>query len=484
MAKKMKVSLSLKLTLIVMSISAIIIFTITFVNLQSQTNYFVKDYVEKTRILVKSFDASIDVHGDFSHNQTLQWYIENVSKNNNEILQLSISIPHSGKFIVLASNNRSLIGTPSSSYSSLAYEQHVLIYNPVDIGSSHLLDVTAPMNVTGHTVGTYEIQYSMDRTYATFDAQMRTLITVSVACLIVLILWSTYLLRRTIVNPIRKFRNVAQLVGEGKLDEKIQINSRDELGDLAATFNQMTTDLKTSRQKIMKYSETLEGLLKQKDEFITQLGHDLKNPLMPIVGLSPLILAKVQDPELQKHLTIIIRNARYMRDLILKTLELASLRSQTVEFTLESFHLFDMVKQILENQDHLFAENHVVVQQHIPKDLLLHADKLRFEELMNNLLTNAVKYTPGSGGVITIGATQDERFITVSVQDTGIGMTRDQIDQVFDEFYKVARTKQEFDSSGLGLSICRRIVERHGGTIWAESKGPGKGSTFFFTIPL
>jgi signal transduction histidine kinase len=93
-----------------------------------------------------------------------------------------------------------------------------------------------------------------------------------------------------------------------------------------------------------------------------------------------------------------------------------------------------------------------------------------------------MKYTNGAG-TITIDAKQDNESVIVSMKDTGIGMSNDQINKIFSEFYKADTSRHDFDSSGLGLSICKRIVERHNGKIWAESEGLGKGSTFYFTVP-
>jgi signal transduction histidine kinase len=106
---------------------------------------------------------------------------------------------------------------------------------------------------------------------------------------------------------------------------------------------------------------------------------------------------------------------------------------------------------------------------------------LRIEELFTNIINNAGKYTP-SKGTITIDAVKENEMITVSITDTGIGMTEDQIEHMFDEFYKADPSRHDFDSSGLGMSICKRIVEKHDGKIWAESPGPGKGSTFYVRL--
>ncbi|MDY6964441.1 MAG: PAS domain S-box protein [Halobacteriota archaeon] len=105
------------------------------------------------------------------------------------------------------------------------------------------------------------------------------------------------------------------------------------------------------------------------------------------------------------------------------------------------------------------------------------------KEIIDNLISNAVKYSYEGGGTITINSKNCDDFVIVSVKDTGVGMAGEELSQIFDEFYKADASRHDLDSSGLGLSICKRIVEKQGGKIWAESSGEGKGSTFYFTIP-
>jgi signal transduction histidine kinase len=108
---------------------------------------------------------------------------------------------------------------------------------------------------------------------------------------------------------------------------------------------------------------------------------------------------------------------------------------------------------------------------------------MEFNELVDNLLINAVKFTPGKGSIV-FKAEKKKDFVKISITDSGIGLTPEQIEHVFEEFYKVDPSRHDLDSSGLGLSICKRIVEKHGGTIWVESPGLEKGSTFNFTLSL
>ena len=123
------------------------------------------------------------------------------------------------------------------------------------------------------------------------------------------------------------------------------------------------------------------------------------------------------------------------------------------------------------------------IKNNIKNNYLAKADKLRFEELISNLLENSVKFSNESG-TITIDAEKDKDYVKISIKDTGIGMTKKQIKYTFEEFYKADKSRHDFDSSGLGLTICKRIVERHNGKIWIESPGLGKGTTVFFTLPL
>ena len=116
------------------------------------------------------------------------------------------------------------------------------------------------------------------------------------------------------------------------------------------------------------------------------------------------------------------------------------------------------------------------------ENILLKADKLRLQEVLNNLLINAIKYTPENVGTIVIHAEKEKDEIILSMTDSGIGMTEEEIDHISEEFYKADFARHDLDSHGLGLAICKRIIEMHGGKIWATSQGLGKGSTFYFTL--
>lgn len=475
-------SLSLKLTLFVVSISAIVIILLTYYNIHQQNEFFEDAYFEKAASFSKALDASITNQEQLKENVKLQNYISNFSVLNPDIIKLNINIPGEDGLIIFVSTNEESIGTPSSKYNNITYEKGAIVYIPQHSKDSHILTMLAPINISGQIAGTYEIVISMDAAYNALDIQIRNLILISVISLFILIFSFLYMLRRAIVKPIITFRDATKVIGEGNLNEKINIKSRDELGELANAFNKMTTDLRISRDKIEKYNKTLKKLLSQKDEFIGQLGHDLKNPLTPLVGLLPIIKEQEKDPKLKEHLKVITSNVDYMKDLIFKTLQLAKLRSSNVKFDVQRLNLKEEIDTVLDRQQSLLKEKNISLNNLVNKEIYVKADKLRLSELLNNLITNAVKYTAKDNGGITLDASKNNDFTTVSIKDNGIGMTKEQLSHIFDEFYRADKSLDEFDSTGLGLSICKRIVEKHGGHIWAESMGKDKGTTFYFTL--
>ncbi len=234
--------------------------------------------------------------------------------------------------------------------------------------------------------------------------------------------------------------------------------------------------------KVKERTVEIELLLKRKDEFITQLGHDLKSPLTPLIGLLPIVLENEQDPRLEELLQVINRNIRYMRDLVVKTLQLERLNSPATMLNVDTVNLFQLTNDVIQTKRFSFEEKHITVDTKIDDTLLLQADPVQLKELFDNLLTNAIKFTPDSGHII-IDAKKEKNIVKISIADSGIGMTSEQIDRIFETFYKVDPARHDLESSGLGLPICKRIVEKHGGAIWIESDGLGKGTAVFFTIP-
>jgi PAS domain S-box-containing protein len=252
--------------------------------------------------------------------------------------------------------------------------------------------------------------------------------------------------------------------------------------ELTSAREELTVLNQDLEKKVKERTADVEKLLKQKDEFIGQLGHDLKTPLTPLNILLPIIKEREQDPQLKELLEVIFNNVYYMKNLVIKTLSLAQLNSPNTQLLLQEIDLSIQIRDILDLEIPLFQGKNIIFENNIPANTIVQIDLLQIRELFDNLISNAVKYSQDGDVKITFAAKQMDGFIVVSVKDTGIGLEPDQIIHVFDEFYKADSSRHDLESTGLGLPICKRIVEKHGGRIWVESQGKGKGSTFFFTL--
>ncbi|KYK25139.1 hypothetical protein AYK24_05395 [Thermoplasmatales archaeon SG8-52-4] len=479
---KINFSISIKITLIVFLVSFFVIFTLTYINIDQQSNFFEKSYSETAVAFAQALDTTIDHYEELKDQDLLQNYIIHFSQINPEILKININLPEDGILKVVVSSDENSIGNTANSYNQISFDKGSTINIPNHTDNSHTLTVITPINIGGQKFGTYEILMSMDSTYAVFDVHVKNIILISAIILLILVISFILLLRKIIVKPITKFKKAIKKISEGNLKTQINIKSRDEFGQLSLAFNQMTNDLEKFRSENKEYSDRLERLIAQKDEFITQLGHDLRSPLNPLLNLIPLI--KTDDPDSKDRIKIVNRNVDYMRNLVSKTLELARLNSPKLEFFIDvNTNLLNELNKTIEQNKLLFDDNNFKIYNQVDEKIMVKADKLQLAELFNNLFTNAVKYNYNSKGNIIIDANDNGQFVTISVKDTGIGLTQEQTKKIFDEFYKVDESRHDFTSTGLGLPICKRIVEKHGGKIWVKSYGQNKGSTFYFTIP-
>jgi len=294
-------------------------------------------------------------------------------------------------------------------------------------------------------------------------------------------------------DQIRIQGSIRDISERKKAEQKLK-SMNEELQAMNQELNTTNEELKNTQyelkvlnenleKKVMKRTSEIEKLLKHKDEFIDQLGHDLKSPLTPIIGLLPTISDEIDDPKTQELLDVISRNVNYMKDIVTKTLKLERLNSPKIKPNLEEVKLFEIINKITNNKITILSNKKIKITNKIKKRYVLNADKLHIRELFDNLISNAIKFTNENGKII-INAKKENRKIRVTIEDTGIGMTTEELEHIFEDFYKADPSRHDLESSGLGLSICKKIVDIHNGNIWAESPGLNKGSIFYVEFPL
>ena len=291
-----------------------------------------------------------------------------------------------------------------------------------------------------------------------------------------------FYISRSLIKPMNMLQEGMKSISKGDLDHRISLNRTDEFGMLANSFNEMASDLQKAKITADRQQERIQALLIHKDEFINQLGHDLKNPLGPLLNLLPVISKKQKEPQIKEMFEVVIRNVHYMKNLVKKTIQLAQLKSPNTSLHFEDINLKHEISDIIQTNKLLLSNNDISVFNHVPSHINVAVDRIRFQQLINNLLSNSVKYSAKNSS-ITISSMLEQNHILVTLKDQGIGMNEEQLSHIFDEFYKADESRHDFESSGLGMSICKQIVEKHGGKIWVESEGKNKGSTFYFTLP-
>lgn len=245
---------------------------------------------------------------------------------------------------------------------------------------------------------------------------------------------------------------------------------------LESMVSERTKELEAEKNRVQE-------LLYARTQLINQLSHDLRTPLTPITALLPLIGKSISDEKDKKRFEIVLKNVDYMKRLLADTLSIARLDSGSVSINRVSFNLRSFVDEILSGYEVVFSSANMRAENLVPDSIVVSADELRIREVFDNLINNSVKYSP-NGGVIRVSAEESSGEVVVSVSDEGVGVDKKDLGNLFMEFYRGGDRNHSVESVGLGLAICKRIVEKHGGRIWAESEGLGRGLTVKFTLPV
>lgn len=273
-----------------------------------------------------------------------------------------------------------------------------------------------------------------------------------------------------------------------KLEEELKSKNAEleelkrRLSEVENRLNELNRDLE---QRVIARTVEVNRLLLHKTKFIDNLSHDLGTPLTPLLALLPIIKEDVKEQKTKELVDTCIRSAEYIKRVVNNTRELAELN--TTDLYLKRENLLEIVKILQQKYEGVFKTCNIKVENYIESDLHVKTEMPRLTEVLDHIYSNAVN-SMANGGTLTFVAEPVEQktgsFIRISIHDTGVGLGKDQIDHIFDEFYKTDDSRHKLDSTGLGLSICKRIIEKHGGKIWVESPGPGKGATIYFTIPF
>lgn len=285
---------------------------------------------------------------------------------------------------------------------------------------------------------------------------------------------------RAVLAPVRRVAAGAERVAGGDLAARVPDERDDEVGDLARAFNSMASSLETGRAQLLSRTEDLERSNRELDQFASVTSHDLKEPLNTVSMYAELLARRYQgqlDAEGQHFIECIVNQTERMRGLIHDLLEYSRLGQG--ELRRRPVSCDELVERTRETLASALAEKDGVVEA---EDLpTVEGDPHLLEQLFQNLVTNALKFTDGRPPRVQVTAARDGAHWRLSVRDNGIGIPAAHAERIFEPFQRL-HAGDRFEGTGIGLAICQKIVEHHGGRIWVESE-VGVGSTFSFTLP-
>jgi len=298
---------------------------------------------------------------------------------------------------------------------------------------------------------------------------------------------AAYFMAVRFMRPVRRLTEAAERVTGGDYETMVPVVSDDEFGALSTNFNEMTAALRARRGERDQAEAALREADRRKDEFLAVLGHELRNPLSAMAHSVDVIEASADDPHADEAAReVLTRQTKNLTRLVDDLLDVArisegkiELRKQPVEIGQALIRAVEAIRPLTDERRH--SVNLVLASG---GTLWIEADPTRLDQIITNLLNNAAKYTP-DGGRITVTERLDGRDAVIIIRDTGIGIAPEMLAKIFELFTQADRSLEHRTGGlGVGLSLCRQLVELHRGSIAAQSSGPGRGATFTLRFPV
>jgi signal transduction histidine kinase len=288
---------------------------------------------------------------------------------------------------------------------------------------------------------------------------------------------------RDVIRRLTALREATAALASGDLEQRVEVEEDDELGELARGFNEMAARTGAAQAELRE-------AVRAREEFLSVASHELRTPLTPLKGFASLTLQRLEQSEAQperdwllKAMRSMSRQTERLARLVDDLLDTARIQSGRFDLACKPVDLLPVVHEVLERFELRGAAGLRFCLEPPPGSLEGVWDAARLDQVITNLLSNAVRYSP-QGGTVHISFGVSPSHVELRVRDEGIGIPPESLSRLFHPFSRASNaTSRHFGGLGLGLFICREIVERHGGAIWAESAGPHQGSCFHVRLP-
>lgn len=284
--------------------------------------------------------------------------------------------------------------------------------------------------------------------------------------IILIVIYS--ILSKFLTGPLIRMKEATEKLSEGKFTVNLPTGGNDELGELSLAIRKLASDL--------------ERMKKERNEFLASISHELGTPLTYLIGYLKVAMRKeLTEQERHRYLMIIEEESIRMKDLVKNLMDLAKMDEMTFTVSKTYFSARQFTEDIHQLVSSAFKLKNLELNLKCKEDFQIHADPLRLEQVVLNLLDNALKYS-NELTTVTLEIFKEKKQTVISVSDEGIGIPSDEIELVFEKLFRIEKSRsRSFGGSGLGLAIVKELVEAHGGTIEVKSEF-GKGSTFIIKI--
>jgi signal transduction histidine kinase len=302
------------------------------------------------------------------------------------------------------------------------------------------------------------------------------------------------LLRRVVIRPLSNLKEMTSTISDGNLEARVNLSTGDEFEQLGDAFNSMAQRLSRGREileekikqathELAEANRELQSVDKLKSDFLANMSHELRSPLTVLRGGIDYLKRTVTGPEYGNYLAIIDKNLSRLIYLVSDLFDFTKIEAKKVEWSFQRENISGLIQEVVEITTPLAAEQYISINFQDPGEVFAEIDLERIEQVLVNLIENAIKFSdPGTEIKIEVSE-QDDRVL-VAMRDQGIGISPENLEVIFEKFHTLPSSgdKNKNGGTGLGLAICKGIIQGHGGRIWVEST-KGQGSVFFFSIP-
>ena len=329
--------------------------------------------------------------------------------------------------------------------------------------SRYFVAVPIRRHLSGSHIGVVVVSMPMDSTTKLMEGVADIQVTVSLLVILVAVVVLS-ISTRSECRPLREMAQAARDFGHGNLKARVRTggHNSEEVDELAVAFNNM--------------AESLEKSEYQRQEFVANVSHELKTPLAVISNYATMLQSpELTEAERMEYANAIHHASRNLADLVTNILKLNKLENQQIFPETEEFDLAAQLCECLLNFEDIWEKKDIQLDVDMPETVVIKADPELLALVWNNLLSNAMKFTP-EGGAVRVSLTREEELAVITVSDTGCGMTAEQGKHIFEKFYQTDPSHAT-RGNGLGLALVKRVVDITGSSITVQST-PGKGSTF------